>query len=77
MVWCTMRFIAAINCALMLRGGGQPRKRDVVFREEVDAASSALEHADYPLAVLSQASRGLDHRATAVGAGGGFWHGGG
>ena len=58
-------------------GWGRPRKRDVVFREEVDAASSALEHADYPLAVLSQASRGLDHRATAVGAGGGFWHGGG
>ena len=25
-------------------GWGQPRKRDVVFREEVDAASSALEH---------------------------------
>src|SRR5215203_5439391 len=24
MVWCTMRFIAAINCALMLRGGGSP-----------------------------------------------------
>jgi hypothetical protein len=54
--------------------GRQSYERDVVLSEEIEAARAALEYADVPFAIGSHASRGLDHRPTAVRTGGGFEH---
>jgi hypothetical protein len=56
-------------------GHGQPGERNMIFSEEVEATSLAFEYAYVPLTFLSHASRRLDHRSTAVRAGGRFWHG--
>jgi hypothetical protein len=48
---------------------------NVVFREEVQVARTAIEHTDIPFALRPHASRGLDHRPAAVRASGGFGHG--